>query len=259
MQNLGKTEKKRGRPATGRDPSVTIRVPSPLLAWIDEQAKQCETGRSDMVLRLIEESSLGVPQRLRTIRIAYHEAGHAVVARAIGLPIERATIESDETSLGHVMPSKGVPEIAELWTRRKGHTLLDNEAWYADVMVSMAGREAEMMVLGFLRPDGGDRDDRRLIRKSGRVLAWDLPDFEKTLRSCTMHTVMHLKRSIRGVAEALLGSETLGQKRVDQIIAKSGELAEARRFIAWRWREDGLTPKRRRKPGAPKRRASDHS
>jgi len=55
-----------------------------------------------MVRRLIEESSLNVPQHLRRIRTAYHEAGHAVVARAVGFPIDVVTIKPDETNLGHV-------------------------------------------------------------------------------------------------------------------------------------------------------------
>jgi hypothetical protein len=33
--------------------------------------------------------------------LAYHEAGHAVVGYALGLTIERVTINPDETSLGH--------------------------------------------------------------------------------------------------------------------------------------------------------------
>lgn len=57
MRNIGKTEikkvrpkRKPGRPATGRDPSVTIRLPATLLKWIDGKA----SARSETIRRLIE-------------------------------------------------------------------------------------------------------------------------------------------------------------------------------------------------------------
>jgi hypothetical protein len=56
MPNSGKTEKKRGRPATGRDPSVTIRLPAALLEWIDGQAGL--GGRSETIRRMIEAGIL---------------------------------------------------------------------------------------------------------------------------------------------------------------------------------------------------------
>jgi hypothetical protein len=53
-RRIGKTAK-RGRPATGRDPSVTIRLPASLIEWIDGRA---DSGRSDLIRRLLEESRL---------------------------------------------------------------------------------------------------------------------------------------------------------------------------------------------------------
>jgi Arc/MetJ-type ribon-helix-helix transcriptional regulator len=61
MPKIGKTETnkrktgKRGRPATGRDPSVTIRLPASLLEWVDNRAKD---GRSELIRRLLEEARL---------------------------------------------------------------------------------------------------------------------------------------------------------------------------------------------------------
>ena len=202
-----------------------------------------------MVRRLIEESG-SVPQHLSKIRTAYHEAGHAVVSRVVGAPLNVATIKPDEKRLGHV-------SYQSIQHRRRQDV---NEHWYVNIMVSMAGRASEEMVLGFLRPDGGDRTDRRHVRKFANILTGfksDALEIERKLRRCTTYTVENMKHSIKGVAEALLRSETLDQKRVDQIIAKSGELHKARRWIAWYWQARGLTPKRRRKPDAPKRRSSD--
>lgn len=57
MPVIGKTEKKpRGRPATGRDPSITVRLPAALLEWIDGEAAKRGAGRSETIRRLIEKS-----------------------------------------------------------------------------------------------------------------------------------------------------------------------------------------------------------
>jgi peptidase M41-like protein len=282
MQDLGKTEKKRGRPATGRDPSVTIRIPSPLLAWINEQAEQYEIGRSDMIRRLIEESrimgltySKGIlrqdpdsrlPGELRKTRTAYHEAGHAVVARIFGVSLNRVTIEHESDTLGHVA-HEGKWRLELRWQRRKTHDW--REAWYASMMINMAGREAESEILR-VGPDGGDRSDRKQARQSSRDVVgapygWsslakpEIENVERKLRLVTQQTVGYgVKCSIKGVADALLSSETIDQKRVDQIIARHGELSQARRLVMRCWRDAGLISKTRRVRGAPKRRGNDH-
>lgn len=225
MTIIGKTKIKRGRPATGRDPSVTIRLPSALLTWIDAQAERTDIGRSEMIRRLIEELRLGVPQDVSRIRTAYHEAGHAVMARALGLLITIATVEPELKTLGYV----GV----HLGRINRG----DQLAICSHIMCSMAGREAEMMVLGFFHDEKSDRVDRRHIRRLQLLLAlpgsdpWKsyLEDVEtglvlEMLRDKTMSAVMlDLKESIKRVASALLRSESLVQSQIDAIIAATGE------------------------------------
>lgn len=46
--------KKRGRPATGKDPLLTVRAPSELIAAIDAWAAKTGLARSEAVRRLIE-------------------------------------------------------------------------------------------------------------------------------------------------------------------------------------------------------------
>lgn len=46
--------KKRGRPATGRDPVIAGRVPAELIAEMDLWAKREGLGRSEAMRRLIE-------------------------------------------------------------------------------------------------------------------------------------------------------------------------------------------------------------
>jgi hypothetical protein len=45
--------KKRGRPATGKDPLVALRMPSELIEQIEMWAKYQKTGRSEAIRRLV--------------------------------------------------------------------------------------------------------------------------------------------------------------------------------------------------------------
>jgi Arc/MetJ-type ribon-helix-helix transcriptional regulator len=47
-------KKKRGRPATGRDPMVSSRIPEDVVSAIDQWAEYNETTRSDAIRRLVE-------------------------------------------------------------------------------------------------------------------------------------------------------------------------------------------------------------
>jgi hypothetical protein len=55
----------RGRPATGRDKAVTVRLPDALIAGIAKLAKDSRESRSDILRRLIEQALGTQPQGLR--------------------------------------------------------------------------------------------------------------------------------------------------------------------------------------------------
>ena len=46
--------KKRGRPATGKDPLVTLRLPAPMIAALAERAEAAGVSRSQTMRQLIE-------------------------------------------------------------------------------------------------------------------------------------------------------------------------------------------------------------
>jgi hypothetical protein len=48
------TPKKRGRPATGKDPLVSTRMPTVLIADIDAWADRSDIKRSEAIRRLVE-------------------------------------------------------------------------------------------------------------------------------------------------------------------------------------------------------------
>ena len=45
----------RGRPATGRDPAVTVRLPADSINAIDARATKEEVSRAEMIRRLVEQ------------------------------------------------------------------------------------------------------------------------------------------------------------------------------------------------------------
>jgi hypothetical protein len=47
-------QKKRGRPATGRDPVSAVRLPAELTAAVDKWGQDHETNRSEAIRRLVE-------------------------------------------------------------------------------------------------------------------------------------------------------------------------------------------------------------
>ena len=61
MSSASKKEtpkKKRGRPATGRDPTWTVRLPKQLVAKIDAKAKKAKTTRAQLMRSWIERAVL---------------------------------------------------------------------------------------------------------------------------------------------------------------------------------------------------------
>jgi hypothetical protein len=47
-------KRRRGRPATGKDPLLTVRAPREIIEAIDDWAAKQDTTRSDAVRRLVE-------------------------------------------------------------------------------------------------------------------------------------------------------------------------------------------------------------
>lgn len=208
--------------------SVTIDLPAALLEWIDDQAEAIQIDRSEMIRRLIEESRLDVPQELGRTRTAYHEAGHAVVARALGIPITLATVEIGPKSLGHVIlaetPLDTHRRLVEKGVVAKTNAHRDHTAFHAHIRATMAGREAEISVLGFHHDNKGDRQDRRDVNKLTKWLDHRTRDQTlHNLRADTMQILWHFPRSVRRVAEALMQSTSLDQNQIDEIIAGTGE------------------------------------
>src|SRR5262245_42115832 len=102
---------------------------------------------------------------------AYHEAGHAVVALALGRPIHRVSLTPDRAGLGLCEFGKGVFRPSEDWLER-------------EILIALGGVAAEARFTGDYAWDAADRDlqyvrdlavqragDRQADRLERRLLA----------------------------------------------------------------------------------------
>lgn len=53
-RSIKEIPKKRGRPATGKDPLITMRLPEEMIAQLDARAAAANVSRSEIVRRMIE-------------------------------------------------------------------------------------------------------------------------------------------------------------------------------------------------------------
>jgi ATP-dependent Zn protease len=102
---------------------------------------------------------------------AYHEAGHAVVALALGRPVRRVSIVPDGQFLGMCTFGKGVSRPSDDWLER-------------EILIALGGIAAEARHIGTYHWDGAARDqqlahrlavqragERQAERLEGRLLA----------------------------------------------------------------------------------------
>src|SRR5882762_1274634 len=83
-------KKKRGRPATGRDPMVSARIPAATVGTIDEWARRNETTRSGAIALLVE---LGLSVKTKS---APSERQRAALADLASKAIDSLTIAAPD-------------------------------------------------------------------------------------------------------------------------------------------------------------------
>ena len=167
--------------------------------------------------------------------IAYHEAGHAVVALRLGLPFSSATIVASDEYLGAVMTSA---------SRRRGRRITDLDEKH--VMWDIAGPLSERMFTGY----DGDFTEPEITRAldlcEGRItieasLDDGYLDTEKAVQRLGKlidKTQRILKKDwdlVVIIAQALLAERTLSRQKIRAIVER------ARKTRARRTRQD-FTP-----------------
>ena len=166
--------------------------------------------------------------RARLKRTAHHEAGHAVIARVLGLLGGAATIAANNMSQSYGGSESYLAETIEHWHRpisEGGNKKLVLRslpcAYLAKVMMSMAGREAELECLGTSRcNDCFDLDDiDELMPKvypGASRAEWSRR--RDRLRRMTRALVRRHRDKIERVACALLRHRTLSGRAIDALL-----------------------------------------
>jgi len=149
---------------------------------------------------------------------AYHEAGHAVIGRVLGLSCGSTTIKPDYDSVGHAI-------IFDPWLvlnnwEKHGKYRDPSSVFLARTISLMAGVESEEMILG--QNQGGDNDDRYQILLTAdselNIPNGDWERYEVRIRAQTRRLIRRHRLRIERVAQALLERGTLEADEIEAII-----------------------------------------
>ncbi len=151
---------------------------------------------------------------------AYHEAGHAVIARVLSLTCGQVSIIADDDSSGHAIIEDPWKTAGD-WENR-GRFRDARQAFRGTIIARMAGAEAEREFFGQCR--GGDDDDRyeiALLMESRwtEIPADDWDQYEARLRAQTRRLVRRHRHTIEHVAKALQERGTLEGDEVNAMLA----------------------------------------
>ena len=153
------------------------------------------------------------PQTKRST--AYHEAGHAVIARVLTMSAGRATIRPNyrDREAGHAILHDVYLTMSE-WEKR-GKVREPDAAWHGRIIAVMAGAETEAVLLG--RKSLGDDDDRYWIERMVEELRYSRPwqRLEPRLWAMTHRAL------IERTARALLKNTSLSAKQLGKLIGRS--------------------------------------
>jgi ATP-dependent Zn protease len=154
---------------------------------------------------------------------AYHEAGHAVIARVLTLACGGATIKPNyrDGSAGCSITVDPYVCISE-WNKR-GKVRLPAAVFHARIIGYMAGAETEAVLLGMNAI--GDGDDRRQIALMAEELNCKYDEFwdriEVRLRAMTRMLIRRHRDRIECTAKVLLKKTTLSGPQLDKLVGRS--------------------------------------
>jgi hypothetical protein len=155
----------------------------------------------------IDEALLKIRHNRTPEIVAIHEAGHAVIAGILGLVCGGASIVGDNQGTAGISYSDWIDDENRKRPKRHGRD--------ADVMVSMAGSEAEVEILG--KCCGGDLSDRTKVIEQ---LSGDSNPCrtDARLRRMTRMLCKRHRASIELIAKALVEANNMSGRQIDELL-----------------------------------------
>jgi ATP-dependent Zn protease len=145
---------------------------------------------------------------------AYHEAGHAVVALALGRPVSRVTIIPDQKRAGLCEFRKGTFRPSDDWLER-------------EILIALGGVAAEARYTGNYAWDGAARDERFVrslaVQRAGERRAARL---QRRLLAKVEHLLAQEEnwRAVEAIAAELLRAGTISGRAARHLYDQRLEL-----------------------------------
>ena len=153
---------------------------------------------------VVHHACLVSPNAMNPESTAYHEAGHAVIAIALGRSVQRVSILPKLQTLGRCEFQKGKPRPTEDWLER-------------EILISLAGLAAEARHTGQYSWAGATQDlqsvQRLAVMRAGER---HYERLQKRLLAKVEHMLERpeLWRAVELIASELLKSETISGRAV---------------------------------------------
>jgi hypothetical protein len=181
------------------------------------------------------------------LRLAHHEAGHAVVGLALRLPVAFVTID-DKRGSGHVSYPPSHAGVGKVWARGAywkkpiadlskvdafGNPAAKREVdWHADIVMCLAGgmAEAEHLKNGETWRGRISSGDRSCIRYARRQLGEEARAEEEYAAECAALVRKHWTK-IEAVAQKLLKEKTLSGDNVYRVCERDTRNAVRRQHL----------------------------
>ena len=151
------------------------------------------------------------------IATAYHEAGHAVIALALGRAVQRVSILPGHAWLGRCEFQKGRVRPSEDWLER-------------EILISLAGAAAEARHTGAYAWDGATADLRTVRRLAvQRASERQAERLERRLLAKVEHLLDQAGhwRAVELIAVELLRCETISGRAVRHLFDQGSRQADA--------------------------------
>ena len=159
------------------------------------------------------------------ISIAYHEAGHAVIARVLAVLSGGIWLDGNGEELGGVTVADPWL-ILDTWMERKKYRG-ESSALRARIIAYMAGREAELAFVGTqLRRNDGDHDEIATMLEAlsvpitGESSSADRERYGERLRKRTRAMVRRHSREIHRLAAEVQKRGSLRLHEIDLILSR---------------------------------------